>query len=285
MPFNGFNEEVAMNGITCPRSLVVFGMLATALAPVLLGGCATTGINRGQLNIITSPEEVKMGKEMSVEVAKQYDVYDSAAITAYVQGVGNKVVQGCDRRDIDYHFAVIKKDEINAFALPGGYIYVYTGLMKDIDDESQLAAVIAHEVAHVTARHATERLTTMYGYQFLAGLVLGENPNGYAKLVADMVSTGGFLRYSRMNEYEADQLGAKYLYAAGYDPSGMIELMGMLKKMETSEPSQLEVWLATHPPTRERLSKVEAEIAGFPKLPSPVRNATGYARIKAQLPK
>jgi len=267
------------------RKVVVFGAFAVALLPLVLGGCATTGINRGQLNIITTDEEVKMGKEMSVEVAKQYDVYDNAAITAYVQGVGNKVVQHCDRRDIDYHFAVIKKDEINAFALPGGYIYVYTGLMKDIDDESQLAAVIAHEVGHVTARHSTERLTALYGYQFLVSLILGENPNGYAKLVTDMVSTGGFLRYSRANEYEADELGANYLYATGYDPNGMIELMGKLRKMETSEPSQLEVWLATHPPTGERLSKIETEIAGFPKLASPVRNAAGYAAIKAKLPK
>jgi len=267
------------------RKVVVFGAFAVALLPLVLGGCATTGINRGQLNIITTDEEVKMGKEMSVEVAKQYDVYDNAAITAYVQGVGNKVVQHCDRRDIDYHFAVIKKDEINAFALPGGYIYVYTGLMKDIDDESQLAAVIAHEVGHVTARHSTERLTALYGYQFLVSLILGENPNGYAKLVTDMVSTGGFLRYSRANEYEADELGANYLYATGYDPNGMIELMGKLRKMETSEPSQLEVWLATHPPTGERLSKIETEIAGFPKLASPVRNAAGYEAIKAKLPK
>jgi predicted Zn-dependent protease len=274
-----------MNASIRPRSLVIFGVLVMALAPLALGGCATTGINRGQLNIITTDEEVKMGGEMSVEVAKQYEIYNNAAVTAYVQGVGDRIVQHCDRKDIKYHFAVVAKDEMNAFAMPGGYVYVYTGLMKDIDDEAQLAAVIAHEVAHVTARHATERLTAMYGYQFVVGLVLGENPNGYAKLVADMVSTGGFLRYSRANEFEADNLGAKYLYAAGYDPNGMIELMGKLKKMETREPSQLETWLATHPPTSDRLAKASAEIAAMPKLSNPVRNAAGYVKIKAQLPK
>jgi len=223
------------------RRVVVLGVFAAAILPIIFCACATTGINRGQINIITSDEETKMGLEMSAEVAKQYEVYNSAAVTAYVQNVGSKIVQHCDRKDIQYHFAVIKKDELNAFALPGGYIYVYTGLMKDIDDESQLAAVIAHEVGHVTARHATERLSAMYGYQFIVNLVLGENPNAYAKLIADMTSATGFLKYSRSNEYEADQLGAKYLYATGYDPNGMIELMGKLKTVETREPSQLEV--------------------------------------------
>jgi predicted Zn-dependent protease len=162
---------------------------------------------------------------------------------------------------------------------------VYTGLMKDVDDEAQLAAVIAHEIGHVTARHATERLTTMYGYQFVVGLVLGENPNAYAKLVSDIFSTGGMLAYSRANEYEADQLGAKYLYAAGYDPNGMIELMGKLKGMESREPGKIEELLATHPPTGERLARIQTEVNGFSKLASPVRNQTTYAKIKAQLPK
>ena len=273
-----------MKGFAMLKRRVILCMCA-ALMPLVLGGCATVGAVLGQMYLMPSDEEVKMGLEFSKEVPKQEKIYENVPVTVYVQAVGGRVVKNCDRQDIAYHFVVIDKDEINAFALPGGYIYVYTGLMKDIDDESQLAAVIAHEVGHVTARHSTERLTALYGYQFLVSLILGENPNGYAKLVTDMVSTGGFLRYSRANEYEADELGANYLYATGYDPNGMIELMGKLRKMETSEPSQLEVWLATHPPTGERLSKIETEIAGFPKLASPVRNAAGYAAIKAKLPK
>jgi predicted Zn-dependent protease len=269
-----------MNGSARRRMCAAF---AAALL-LVFAGCATTGINRGQINIITSDEEAKMGLELSSEVAKQYEIYNNEAVTAYVQGVGNRIVQHCDRRDIEYHFAVIAKDELNAFAMPGGYVYVYTGLMKDVNDEAQLAAVIAHEVGHVAARHATERLTAMYGYQFVVGLILGENPNSYAKLVSDMMSAGGFLAYSRANEYEADRLGVKYLYAAGYDPQGMVELMGVLKSMESHEPSKLEVMLATHPPTGERLARVETEVAALPKLAGPTRNTAGYAKIKTMLP-
>jgi predicted Zn-dependent protease len=261
------------------------GALAVAFVSFMLGGCATLGINKGQMNIISSDDEVKMGQEMSVEVAKEYELYNNATVTAYVQSVGDRIARVSDRTDIAYHIAVVKKDEVNAFTLPGGYVYLYTGLMNDADDEAELASVIAHEIGHVAARHATEQLTAQYGYELVAGIVLGNDPNSAAKIIADMAATGGFLKYSRDDEFEADQLGAKYLDAGGYDPKGMVDLLEKLKSLESSEPSKFETWLSTHPPTSERLARVEAEIAAFPKSANPVRNAAAYAKIKALLPK
>jgi len=274
-----------MKGSIHTRKVAALGILAAALLPVALGGCATTGINRGQMNIISTDEEVKLGQEMSVEVAKQYPIYNNAAVTAYVQAVGDRIVQNSDRKDIAYHFAVINKNAVNAFSLPGGYVYAYTELMKAADDEAELAAVIAHEVAHVAARHSTERLTTQYGYQFIAGLLLGQNPNATAKLITDLAATGGFLKYSRDDEHEADRLGAKYLYAAGYDPQAMVDFLDKLKALEANEPTKFETWLMTHPAMSDRLARVKTEVAGLPKLANPVRNAAAYAEIKAQLPK
>ena len=274
-----------MKGPIHARQVAALGMLAAALLPLALGRCATTGINKGQMNMVSSDEEVKLGQETSVEVAKQYPILNNAAVTAYVQAVGDKIVQASDRKDIAYHFAVINQNQVNAFALPGGYIYAYTELMKAAGDEAELAAVLAHEVAHVAARHATERLTSQYGYQFLAGLLLGQNPNAAAKVVADLAATGGFLKYSRNAEHEADQLGAKYLYAAGYDPQAMVDFLAKLKALETNEPSKFETWLRTHPPASDRHARVTSEVAGFPKRANPVRNAASYAEIKAQLPR
>ena len=271
-----------MNGIT--RTLARIAAPA-ALAALVAAGCATTGINKGQFNIVSSAEEVEMGRQFTEEVAKEYTVYNNAAVTAYVQGVGNKVTGVCDRTDIQYRFAVIEKDEMNAFALPGGYIYVYTGLMKQMDDEAQLAAVIAHEVGHVAARHSAERLSQQYGYQFIAGLVLGKDPNAYAELFANIFSTSGFLYFGRKNEYEADRLGAAYLNKAGYEVGGMVELMGKLKNLEEREPTKFEEWLSTHPPTGERLTEVQGYVATLPRPASPTRNVAGYAKIKALLPK
>jgi predicted Zn-dependent protease len=261
-----------------------WGVLLVALLPMVLYGCATTGINKGQINIISSDEEVQMGSDFSKEVEKQFEVHNDAVLTGYVQSVGDRVAGVCDRRDITYHFAVINKDELNAFALPGGYIYVYTGLLKELDDEAQLAGVLAHEVGHVTARHATERLTAMYGYQILASLILGKDPNMYAKLISDIFSTTGFLAYSRSNEYEADRLGANYANAAGYDPDGVVELLEKFVDSESREPSKLEELLSTHPPSSERIGRVRSHIASLPRQGAGTRNKTAYADMKARLP-
>ena len=256
-----------------------------ALSALVAAGCATTGINKGQFNIVSSAEEVEMGRQFTAEVEKEYTIYNNAAVTSYVQGVGNRIAKVSDRTDIEYRFAVIDKDEMNAFALPGGFVYVYTGLMKQMNDESQLAAVIAHEVGHVTARHSAERLSKMYGYQIVAGLVLGKDPGAYTQLFSNIFSTAGFLYFGRQNEYEADRLGAKYLNAAGYEVGGMIELMEKLKSLESREPAKFEEWLSTHPPSGERLSQMRGYVATLAKPASPVRNAGAYAKIKAQLPK
>ena len=263
------------------RRLLVAPILLLA---VLLAGCATTGINKGQFNLITSDEEVQMGQEFSLEIEKEYPVYKNAEVTAYVQSVGDRITRVCDRRDIAYYFAVIEKDELNAFALPGGYVYIYTGLMEVLDDEAQLAAVLAHEVGHVTARHSTERLTAMYGYSVLAGMILGDDPNFWAGLAADLFSTTGMLAYSRSNEYEADRLGTTYASAAGYDADGMVELLSKFIDTERGEPSKLEEWLSTHPPSTERMSRVKTLAAGMTSGGS-LRNKAAYEKIKEQLPK
>lgn len=267
--------------ISC-RIRMSFVLILMAAAVMLEGGCATTGINQGQINIISSGEEVSMGQELAVEVEKEFPVYPDAQVNAYVDGVGQKLARISDRPDIQYHFAVIAKDEMNAFALPGGYIYIYTGLLSELEDEAQLAGVLAHEIGHVTARHSTERLTTMYGYQILTSLLLGENPNMWAELVTNISSTGGFLAYSRKNEFEADRLGVKYSSTAGYNPAGVVELLGKLHSMHDREPGKLEELLSTHPPTSDRIAEANAVIRGYSQ--GGARNRAAYESMKKRLP-
>jgi predicted Zn-dependent protease len=265
------------------RSVYTAGR-AAVIAVLIVAGCATTGINKGDFNLISSSDEVEMGKEFASQVDSQFVISGDEELGAYVQSVGDRIVRVCDRQDIEYRFTVIEKDELNAFALPGGYIYIYTGLMRALDDEAQLAGVLAHEVGHVTARHSTERLTAMYGYQIIASLVLGDNPNSYAVLVANIFSTTGFLAYSRENEFEADRLGATYATDSGYDPNGVAELLGKFVDAEASEPSKLEEWLSTHPPASDRIERVNALIAGMPSGGGGMRNRDVYAKMKARIP-
>jgi len=278
-------SKLSFNGIWFGKlRFKMFRFRWTGIVMLAVVGCAMSGVNKGDFNLVSSAEEVAMGEEFAGEIEAQFEIYDDALVTAYVQSVGGRVAAVCHRRNIEYHFAVINKDEMNAFALPGGYIYIYTGLMKVLDNEAQLAAVLAHEVGHVVARHSTERLTAMYGAQFAISLLLGENPEEYQVLIANIFSTTGFLAYSRANEFEADRLGTSYTSLAGYDPEGMAELLGKFIDAESREPSKLEEWLSTHPPTRDRIDKVDVLASSLPMAGVGERNAAGYAGIKARLP-
>jgi len=255
-----------------------------ALTAFVLGGCAALGGIMGQMYLMTSDEEVAAGLQMSKEVPKQYKIYNNSTVTSYVQTVGARIVNKCGRKDITYHFAVVQSEEVNAFSLPGGYVYIYTGLMKSMNDESALAAVLAHEIAHVVARHAAQRLSSMYAADAIQRAILGDNPGLFGQIVGGLMTEGGLLAYGRENEYEADDLGQKYVYAAGYDPNGMADVLRKIISLESGDPGKLGAMLATHPPTTERLRRVEAAIAAETKLTNPVRNATEYVRIRAMLP-
>jgi len=272
-----------MKGFAALKSRLVF-CACVALTAFILGGCATLGGIMGQMYLMTSDEEVTAGVEMSKEVPKQYKIYSNSTVTAYVQKVGARIVNVCGRKDIAYHFAVIQNDEMNAFSLPGGYIYAYTGLMKSINDEAALAAVLAHEISHVVARHQAERLSSMYAADAIQRAILGNDPGFFGQVLAGAMTTGGLLAYGRENEYEADDLGQKYMYAAGYDPNGMVDVMNKIISLESGDPSKLGTLLATHPATRDRLTRILAAIAAEQKLANPVRNATDYVRIRAMLP-
>lgn len=237
--------------------------LTRSLQLIVLGIFFLTGC--AGINLFSTSQEVRMGRSLSLEVDRQYPILQNPELVDYVNRVGQKIVSVCDRKGITYHFKIIDDSrQVNAFALPGGYIYVYMGLLKAAENEAELAAVLGHEVGHVVARHATERLTKLYGYSFLVSLVLGENPAYWQELVANLFGTMGMLKFSRDDEFEADRLGATYIYRAGYNPKAMIGFFERLKTLRDREPSKLETLLSTHPPPRDRIRKVEKVIETLP---------------------
>jgi predicted Zn-dependent protease len=241
---------------------------------VLLPSCATTGINAGQLNIVSTDEEIRLGKNLAAEVDKTEPVLEDSVLTAYVSEVGRKVAGQSDRRDVPYSFKVVKDDEqINAFALPGGPVYVYTGLLKLAENEAELAAVLGHEVAHVAARHSTEQLTRKYGFAIVAQLVLGEDPGMAARIARDIVGSLGMLKFSRNDEIEADRLGVRYMYRAGYDPEAMTSFQTKLGRLQSGKSSRVLNFLSTHPLSEARINAINQEIAALP----PSRDVGVYA--------
>ena len=230
------------------------------------------------VDLISTEEEVSLGKQFAQEVAKQYRFLDVPSVQKYGSDVGARLVSVCDRRDIEYHFTVIDdREHVNAFALPGGWVYVYTGLLQKAQNEGELAAVVAHEIGHIAARHHTKELTKRLTYATAIQLVLGKNPNQIAVLVADWVGTGWGLKFSRDDELEADRLAIKYLSLGRYRPDVMVNFLEKLKGMEENDPNRVLPFLSTHPAASVRLEQARALVAPY-ATPDSVTNFT--ARYK-----
>ncbi len=239
-------------------------MAACAVLGLLLFSCATTGPGgKKSLILISTSQEVAIGESLVQDVESKNEVTQDSVLADYVNQVGQGVASLSDRKDIEYHFKVLESEEINAFACPGGFIYIYGGLLKTMDNEAQLAGVLAHEVGHVVARHSVKRLQQVLGLQVLLSLALGESSELTQRAVATGI--GVILQgYSRQNEFEADYQGAYYMTKAGYDPEGMIQLFGKFEEMEKGRKNTfLDQLLASHPPTTDRIARVQGHIKSF----------------------
>ncbi len=245
------------------RLLSVF---AAAIA-CLFAGCASLGTynpatGRSELIFITTPQEVDLGNDVHQKLLKEYRLSDQAAETERVQRIGERLVQVSDRKDYEYHFYVVEKDEINAFTTPGGNIYLFTGIMDKLTTDDQVASVIAHEMGHCAARHTVKKYQAALGYNLLGGVVLGQVGGEGARQIASMSSQAVmnlvFSAYGRKDEYESDRLGVKYLRLAGYDPQASVEVLEMLQR-ESDDPGGLAV-LRSHPYLSDRIEVVKKEI-------------------------
>ncbi|MFV8783800.1 M48 family metalloprotease [Microbulbifer sp. SA54] len=253
-----------------------------ALNKILLGillaattGCAfNPATNRPDLVLMSQEKEIKIGREMHEKLVASTPIYNDPILTAYVEHVGQKIAKSSDRPDLTYHFTIIDSQDINAFALPGGYVYINRGLLTYLQSEAEMAAVLAHEVGHITARHAVRQKTAATGAGVASVLSVLVTGSGVVGDVANLWSTAAVKGYGRDMELEADRFGAQYMYNAGYDPQAMINVIALLKDQETFarrrariEGSKQQTYhgvFSSHPRNDVRLREV-VEAAG--KLP------------------
>jgi len=255
-----------MSGYSVRSRLYVVNLITLSL---LLIGCATTGPG-GKRSFIIVPvsQEIAIGTQMAAQVEKTEKLLDDPVWQNYINEIGQRIVKVCDRRDIDYHFAVIESNQINAFAAPGGFIYFYTGLLKEMHSEAELAAVVAHETSHVVARHGVKRLQTVMGVSAVYELVFGNDANKYRDMAVGIGLNLLFAKYSRNNEREADNFGIHYMVKAGYDPHGALEMFKRLAELGgTGYSNVFEGLLASHPETQERIANAKAQITAMQPLP------------------
>ena len=206
-------------------------------------------------------KEVKIGDAVSHQFEEHFQINMDVDVNERVEKILDKLVTVCDRKDIIYSIKVVDEEKLNALSLPGGYIYVYKGLIDKLKSDDQLACVIAHEVGHITARHAIKKLQASYGYALLQLLAI---QSGSGK-VAQGVNTAFlslFLAYSRQDEFQADKLGIKYTKLAGYHAEEMIDVLKVLQEEGKKEPAKEYSYWRTHPYLSERISMVNTEIKG-----------------------
>lgn len=225
-------------------------VLAIVLVTFMTAGCGSGG----GFNLISIEEEWQMGAQLSQEVAKQVRFNNDPAVNAYIRNMGQRIVQQAAPpfNQLPWQFHVVQDPAINAFAIPGGHVYVHTGLIENADNASELAGVIAHEISHVLARHSTEQLSRQYGMSVIAGAVLGQNPGALAQIAAQLAAGGAMARFSREAEREADEIGIQAMAAAGYNPMGMATMFEELMEHSKGQPGRVEQFFSTHPLTTER---------------------------------
>jgi predicted Zn-dependent protease len=245
--------------MTIPTRNLTLKNAAAALAVLLL--LASVPVAESALNIVSLDQEWGMREELHGQVASEKQVTQAA----YLTEIGNRIVAQTELGNRPWNFFVVRDSSVNAFNLPGGLIYVNSGLIAEAETLDQLTGVLAHEIAHGSKRHGTQLMTRAYGYNLLAGLVLGRDAGQGKQIAAQLLGTGILTDYSRDAEREADKAGVGYVYRAGYDPGGMAEFFRKLASLRSRQPSKVEQFFSSHPLTSERIASVEAEISRLPR--------------------
>src|SRR5687768_11996974 len=252
--------------------------------PSLIG---KRNINKGIIAKMSgsTEKEVRIGRELAAEVDRQAKFIDDPAITEYVNRVGQNIVLHSDAK-VPFTIKVIDSDEVNAFALPGGFFYVNKGLLLVADNEAEVAGVMAHEIAHVAARHAVENQTKASLLEYLAlggSIFLGGIPGMIFQNTAGLGLLGAFMKFSRNAESEADKLGVQYMWAAGYDPSAMATMFEKLEAKNKKKPGLISRAFASHPAPPDRRAAALALAARFPEHDEYVISTSEFQRVKNRL--
>jgi predicted Zn-dependent protease len=236
------------------------------------------------ITLVSVSDEIAIGRQAQQDVRKQVPALNDKAVVSYVAGIGRQLAARAGGPKYPYSFSIADYKEINAFALPGGPVWIHRGVIHAATNESQLAGVVAHEVAHIARRHAASQITkglVANGLLGLLGAVLGNDRSARAAQLGAQVLAGGYmLKFSRDDEREADQVGAQIMRRAGWDPRGMVEFMDMLRREQGRDPGSVEVFLSSHPGPGERADRLRRQLG---RSRGGRRDSATFQRIRAHV--
>lgn len=240
------------------RSNTIAAVLVLALG--LIGAQVRAGL-------ISEKTELQMGRDGAKQIEQQYKVCTDKKLTAEVETIGKRIAEKCSRPKLEWQFKVLETKDVNAVSVPG-YVYVFRGLMDYVGtDTDALAGVIGHEIGHTCGRHAAKSAEKELTYGLAIQILMKKKD---AQQLGSVAANLALLGYSRKDEFQADKLGADYMFAAGYDPNGMVRFFRKLQEKEGKDSgSGLDKYFRTHPPTKDRISRVSDEIKSIGAKPEP----------------
>jgi predicted Zn-dependent protease len=238
----------------------------------------------GKVNFYSLEKEIALGKAMAQQVQRQSKVIDDPTVAEYVNRIGQNLVRNSDAK-VPFTIKVIEDPSVNAFALPGGFFFVQSGLILKADTEAELAGVMAHEIAHVAARHGTRQATRGEIAQLATiPLIFMGGAAAYGIYQASgLLIPVSFLKFSRNFEAEADYLGVQYMYKTGYDPTAFVDFFEKIQTLEKRKPGTMSKLFSSHPPTDDRITKSQEEISGLKPRPEYVVTTSEFNDVKLRL--
>ncbi len=264
-------------------------LLLTATAAGFTSGCATNPVSgTPDLVFMTEAKEIQLGNGYDNKIRNQYGVYPNPELQAYVQQIGQKLAAQSHRPGLKYHFTVLDSPEVNAFAVPGGHVYITRGILAYLNSESELAAVLGHEIGHVTARHGVRQHSAATATGMVGAIIGAATGIQVTQDLFNVLGNALLSGYGRDHELESDRLGAEYIARAGYDPQAVIKVIGILKNQEEFEKKRAEAdkrqpriyhgVFASHPDADKRLQEVVGEADKFKTLSTPVTARAEYLK-------
>ena len=263
-------------------------MKLRSLIPMLLAAATSFSCAAfSQLNLLSTQQEIEIGRQAAAEIDRELKLFKDPAVVSYVDSLGQLLARHSKRPDLEYSFKVVATEDVNAFALPGGFLYVNLGLIAAAENEAELAGVIGHEVGHVVGRHGARQVSKQFGLAVLIELAVGgENPTLAREIAGQFAAFGAgltLLKYGRDAEREADMFAVEETYAAGIDPIGIATFFEKLMALHESEPEGSDVWFSTHPPSGERISNVQSQVANLSPKRGLKRDSRRFQEIKARV--
>ena len=257
-------------------------IVASAFAGALL--IAPGAAPRAQISLISVDQEIALGRQAQKEVGAKVPRLTDRTVAAYVRSIGARLAAGAGGPRYPYSFSIANYREINAFALPGGPVWIHRGAISAARNEAQLASVVAHEVAHIAQRHAADQISkglVANGLIGLLGAMLGNNRSAQTAQIAALVMANGYmLKFSRDDEREADRVGAAIMRRAGWDAREMIAFMEILRQQQGRDPVSVETFLSSHPAPGERAARLRASLDG---VSGGRRDSPEFQQIRARL--